>query len=137
MIEQAPNSPEANVPPPSVETPPPSPRPHAQVPNHASARDVSRNDAIVVMQGVSKRFGEFDAVQDINLIVPAGGLVALIGPSGCGKTTTVRLLLGVYEPTTGSCQVFGQPSHHIRRPTRERIGYLAAAVRPLPDVDGQ
>lgn len=80
--------------------------------------------SVVVMQGVSKRFGDFDAVKNIDLVVPQGGLVALIGPSGCGKTTTVRLLLGVYEPTTGSCHVFGQSSHHIRRPTRERIGYL-------------
>ena len=81
-------------------------------------------EAVVVMQGVSKRFGEFEAVKNLDLVVPQGGLVALIGPSGCGKTTTVRLLLGVYEPTAGSCHVFGQPSHHIRRPTRERIGYL-------------
>jgi ABC-2 type transport system ATP-binding protein len=81
-------------------------------------------EPVVVMQGVSKRFGDFDAVKNIDLVVPQGGLVALIGPSGCGKTTTVRLLLGVYEPTTGACHVFGQPSHHIRRPTRERIGYL-------------
>ncbi len=81
-------------------------------------------EAVVAMQGVSKRFGEFDAVKGLDLVVQQGGLVALIGPSGCGKTTTVRLLLGVYEPTTGSCHVFGEPSHHIRRPTRERIGYL-------------
>ncbi len=120
MIEQAPTGPEMNLPPPSSEAPPPA----TQVFETASVRIAPGDEAIVVMQGVGKRFGEFDAVQDISLTVPTGGLVALIGPSGCGKTTTVRLLLGVYEPTTGSCQVFGQPSHHIRRHTRERIGYL-------------
>jgi ABC-2 type transport system ATP-binding protein len=120
MVEQAPHSPEMNVPPPSYQDAPPN-RPVLESAQVKEGRD---DEAIVVMRGVSKRFGEFDAVQDINLTVPVGGLVALIGPSGCGKTTTVRLLLGVYEPTTGSCQVFGQPSHHIRRPTRERIGYL-------------
>jgi ABC-2 type transport system ATP-binding protein len=81
-------------------------------------------EPIVSMRGVTKRFGEFTAVSDLNLTVPRGGLVAMIGPSGCGKTTTLRLLLGVYEPTEGECLIFGQPSHHIRRPVRERIGYL-------------
>lgn len=81
-------------------------------------------DAVVLMHGVTKRFGDFAAVTDLNLAVSRGGLVAMIGPSGCGKTTTLRLLLGVYEPTAGECLVFGQPSHHIRRPVRERIGYL-------------
>lgn len=81
-------------------------------------------DPVVLMRGVTKRFGEFTAVSDLELTVPRGGLVAMIGPSGCGKTTTLRLLLGVYEPTEGECLVFGQPSHHIRRPVRERMGYL-------------
>ncbi len=84
----------------------------------------SPGDPVVSMHGVTKRFGEFTAVSDLELVVPRGGLVAMIGPSGCGKTTTLRLLLGVYEPTAGDCLVFGQPSHHIRRPVRERIGYL-------------
>ena len=120
MIEQAPNGPETNLPPPTAAPPPPT----TAVFDSTNVRSVQGDEAIVVMQGVGKQFGEFAAVQGIDLIVPVGGLVALIGPSGCGKTTTVRLLLGVYEPTTGSCQVFGQPSHHIRRHTRERIGYL-------------
>jgi ABC-2 type transport system ATP-binding protein len=82
------------------------------------------DELVAVMHGVSKRFGDLAAVTNLNLAVPQGGLVALIGPSGCGKTTTVRLLLGVYEPSEGDCSVFGQPSYHIRRPVRERIGYL-------------
>ena len=72
-------------------------------------------DQVVSMRGVAKRFGDFTAVSDLDLTIPRGGLVAMIGPSGCGKTTTLRLLLGVYEPTEGECLVFGQPSHHIRR----------------------
>src|SRR3954447_139210 len=84
----------------------------------------SAGEAVVEMRAVSKRFGDFSAVKSLTFSVPRGGLVAMIGPSGCGKTTTVRLLLGVYEPTEGDCHVFGQPSYHIRRPVRERIGYL-------------
>ncbi len=81
-------------------------------------------ELVLSMQGVSKRFGDFEAVKDLTLQVPQGGLFGLIGPSGCGKTTTVRLLLGVYEPTTGEARVFGEQPHRFRRATRERIGYL-------------
>ncbi len=82
------------------------------------------DELVVEMRGVSKHFGDFAAIKDINLTVARGGLIALIGPSGCGKTTTVRLLLGVYAPSEGDCLVFGHSSHHISRPVRERIGYL-------------
>jgi len=92
--------------------------------NRSGTLQGAPGDPVVLMRGVTKRFGEFTAVSDLELTVPRGGLVAMIGPSGCGKTTTLRLLLGVYEPTEGECLVFGQPSHHIRRPVRERIGYL-------------
>lgn len=102
------------VAPPAVESPP---TPLAAVP-------MPEREPVVVMRDVSKRFGDFEALKGINLEVPQGGLVGMIGPSGCGKTTTVRLLLGVYAPSSGECSVFGQPSYHIRRPTRERIGYL-------------
>ena len=107
---------------PSVASPPP--------PNPARAADPGpqdtggRDEPVVVMRGVTKRFGELAAVQNLHFTVPRGGMVALIGPSGCGKTTTVRLLLGVYQPDEGECHVFGQPSYHIHRPVRERIGYL-------------
>jgi ABC-2 type transport system ATP-binding protein len=96
----------------------PVPAPSVATPAQATG------ETVVEMRGVSKRFGDFSAVNNLTLSVPQGGLVAMIGPSGCGKTTTVRLLLGVYEPTEGECHVFGQPSYHIRRPVRERIGYL-------------
>lgn len=98
--------------------------PQVQNGNGGGTRRGAPDDAVVQMRGVTKRFGEATAVSALDLTVPRGGLVAMIGPSGCGKTTTLRLLLGVYEPTEGECLVFGQPSHHIRRPVREKIGYL-------------
>jgi ABC-2 type transport system ATP-binding protein len=63
-------------------------------------------------------------VRNLTFAIPQGSLIGMIGPSGCGKTTTVRLLLGIYEPSAGECRVFGQISHQIKRATRARIGYL-------------
>jgi len=53
------------------------------------------------LEGVTKRFGDFVAVDDLTLTVPAGSFFALLGPSGCGKTTTLRMVAGLEQPTTG------------------------------------
>ncbi len=52
-------------------------------------------------RGISKRFGDVRAVDDVSLDVPAGALFALLGPSGCGKTTVLRLIAGLETPDAG------------------------------------
>jgi multiple sugar transport system ATP-binding protein len=75
--------------------------------------------AEVVLEGVGKRFPNgVEAVRDLNLIVADGELIVLVGPSGCGKTTTLRLVAGLEEPTTGTIRIGGRVVTH--RPPRER-----------------
>ena len=54
------------------------------------------------LEGVTKSFGAFTAVDDLDLTVPQGSFFALLGPSGCGKTTTLRMVAGLEEPTAGT-----------------------------------
>ena len=63
--------------------------------------------AAVEIDGVTKRFGEVVAVDDIDLAIGDGEFFALLGPSGCGKTTTLRMIAGLDLPTEGSLRIFG------------------------------
>ena len=62
----------------------------------------------VVLRGVTKRFGDLVAVDDIDLEVRPGEFLALLGPSGCGKTTTLRMIAGFDEPTEGAIEIDGR-----------------------------
>ncbi|MFB6441787.1 ABC transporter ATP-binding protein [Streptomyces sp. NPDC056411] len=62
----------------------------------------------VRLHGISKTYGSFTAVHPLDLTVPAGSFFALLGASGCGKTTTLRMIAGLEEPTTGTVELSGQ-----------------------------
>jgi spermidine/putrescine transport system ATP-binding protein len=61
----------------------------------------ARGDRDLRVERVTKRFGDFTAVDDLSVTVPQGSFFALLGPSGCGKTTTLRVVAGLEEPTLG------------------------------------
>lgn len=80
------------------------------------------NDApTLVVDHVTKRFGDFTAVDDLSLRVYPGRVFGLIGPNGAGKTTTIRMIVNITVPDSGSIELFGQP---MSSQLQDRIGYL-------------
>lgn len=79
---------------------------------------------LVEMIGLSKRYGEFDAVKDLSLRVSPGEIVALLGPNGAGKTTTIRMLMGILQPTAGTATVGGFDCFRDRDRVMRLVGYL-------------
>jgi ABC-2 type transport system ATP-binding protein len=78
----------------------------------------------IVVEGLTKRFADFAAVDDVSFEVPAGQLVALLGPNGAGKTTTLEMLEGFLNPTSGTARVLGVDPHRGDRRWRARIGLV-------------
>ena len=66
------------------------------------------SDSIVELKGVSKRFGDYQALEEIDLAIQNGEFLTLLGPSGCGKTTILRLISGLERPDTGRIYINGQ-----------------------------
>jgi ABC-2 type transport system ATP-binding protein len=88
----------------------------------------------VACRDLGKSFDDHAVVHDLDLEIPSGTIVGLIGPSGCGKTTTVRLLTGLHEPTTGQAWVDGTPAMQLSHSQRARIGYLPQIPALFPDL---
>ncbi len=82
-------------------------------------------DESIRTQDLSKRFGSLIAVESLSLSVQQGEIFGLVGPDGAGKTTTMRLLAGILEPTSGEAWVAG--FHVVRQAeaVKERIGYMS------------
>jgi len=77
--------------------------------------------AAIEIDKVTKRFGDFTAVNDVSLSVPEGSIYGFIGPNGSGKTTTLRMIMNILLPDAGSVAVFGQ---HSSATARDNVGYL-------------
>lgn len=85
-------------------------------------------NAMVELIGVSRSFGGTEALQALNLTVAEGEFLTLLGPSGCGKTTTLRLVAGFLEPTSGQIRIAGNPVEQVpayRRPVNTVFQHYA------------
>lgn len=82
------------------------------------------NNAIEV-KGLTKKFGDFVAVNNLTFDVPRGEIFGFLGPNGAGKTTTIRMLLGLLTPTAGSANVIGYDVSTQTDALHRRIGYMS------------
>jgi sulfate transport system ATP-binding protein len=78
---------------------------------------------VITVRDVEKRFGTFQALDDISLEVPDGSLTALLGPSGSGKSTLLRVIAGLEAPDTGSVEIHGSDATNVP-PQRRGIGFV-------------
>lgn len=79
------------------------------------------DDATLIIDHVTKHYGEFVAVDDLNLIARRGRIFGLLGPNGAGKTTTIRMIVNIIAPDSGTIKLLGQ---QIDAKLQDRIGYL-------------
>jgi ABC-2 type transport system ATP-binding protein len=93
-----------------------------------SAAQTSNGEVVVSVRGLTKVFKDFwnrpkaRAVDGVDFEVRKGEIFGLLGPNGSGKSTTIKLLLGLLNPTKGHIEVFGHSPRHVQ--TKSRIGYL-------------
>ena len=82
---------------------------------------MNQETSTLTLSGVTKRYDEFTAVNDLSLRVRPGRIFGLIGPNGAGKTTTIRMIVNITAPDEGTIELFGQ---QMNTELQDRIGYL-------------
>ncbi|HSG47639.1 MAG TPA: ATP-binding cassette domain-containing protein [Longimicrobiales bacterium] len=88
----------------------------------------------VVVEDLTRRFGDFTAVDRVTFQVERGEIFGFLGPNGAGKTTTIKMLTGLLAPTEGHGWVAGLDVHTQRRGIRTRIGYMSQKFSLYPDL---
>lgn len=91
---------------------------------------------VIELTGLTKKYGGFIAVNDLNLTVEKGDIFGLLGPNGAGKSTTILMMLGLTEPTAGSVMVCGINSTTHPIEVKRKVGYLPEDVGFYDDMTG-
>ncbi len=92
------------------------------------------SEPAVSLEGVGKQFGDLVAVRDLSLDIEGGEFFSLIGPSGCGKTTTLRMVAGFEDPTSGVIRVAGRDMRGVR-PYRRPVNTVFQSYALFPHLD--
>jgi len=87
--------------------------------------DMSSTQPAIQATNLTKRFGDFVAVNRVNFEVQRGEIFGFLGPNGSGKTTTIRMMLGLMQPTSGAVEVLGMKVDDDTRRIRPRVGYMS------------
>ena len=89
---------------------------------------------VIYVENLTRRFGDFVAVDHINFEVNEGEVVGYLGPNGSGKTTTIRMLLGLLEPSEGEATVLGFDAFRQTEEVRKRAGYMSQKFAIYDDL---
>jgi ABC-2 type transport system ATP-binding protein len=93
--------------------------------------------AVIKVNNLTRRFGDFVAVDHVNFEVNEGEVVGYLGPNGSGKTTTIRMLLGLLEPSEGEATVLGYDAFRQTEEIRTRAGYMSQKFAIYDDLTVQ
>ena len=86
---------------------------------------MSSPETLITAEGLTRRFGDFTAVDHVSFSVQAGEVVGYLGPNGSGKTTTIRMLLGLLRPSEGHASVLGYDTVRQSEQLRAEVGYMS------------
>ncbi len=93
-------------------------------------------EAVIRTEGLSKNYGDVEALVDLNMELLQGEVLGYLGPNGAGKTTTIRLLLGLINPTAGRAEIFGLDSHRDKVEIHKRVAYIPGEATLWPSLTG-
>lgn len=92
-----------------------------EIPPHAP----SNEEPAIVAHGLTRRFGDFVAVNNVSFSIDRGEIFGFLGSNGCGKTTTMKMLTGLIPASEGTAMLFGEPIAEESIVTRQRVGYMS------------
>ncbi|MGB3834368.1 MAG: ribosome-associated ATPase/putative transporter RbbA [Mesorhizobium sp.] len=84
-------------------------------------------DIAIKARGLTRRFGDFTAVDNVSFDIPRGEIFGFLGSNGCGKTTTMKMLTGLLPPSDGEAWIFGRPIAEQGMDARARVGFMTQA----------
>ncbi len=93
-------------------------------------------NAAIETEGLTKWYGDTDALSELDLNIAEGEVVGYLGPNGAGKTTTIRLLLGLARPTSGRAEIFGLDSQRQTVEAHRRLAYVPGEANLWPSLTG-
>jgi len=97
-------------------------------------KTTTNTNPIIKAEGLSKRYGDFDAVRGIDFAVEPAHCIGLLGPNGAGKSSTMRMIMGLSTVTSGSLEVFNHPVQEMTRVNKARIGLVPQETNLDPDI---
>lgn len=91
-------------------------------------------DYVVTTNNLTKKFGDFTAVNNLNMQIKKGEIYGFLGPNGAGKSTAIRMLCGILEPTSGSATILGYDLTHQTEKIKQNIGYMSQKFSLYDDL---